>query len=190
MVDVPQIVIWILCCLSVIAIGIIFLLSIASVTRDRFQFFPPPDKPSWQHKVFVLLFRLFLYPLILISLIVIEIPLNGSDVIRWIFGGALLFVGFGLAFRITYQMGWHNAFGARLGLKTDGWFSKSRNPIYVATWLGLIGWALVANSMIVTGLLLLWAIMYLAAPFVEEPWLEQQYGDLYRDYKKQVPRFF
>ncbi len=190
MTEVPKIVIWVLSGLSALAIVVIFLLSIASATRDDFQFFPPPNNSSWQHKVFVWLFRFYLYPLIAVTLIAIEIPSNSFDVIRWIFGGVLLIVGFGLAFRITYQMGWRNAFGERLGLKTKGWFSKSRNPIYVATWLGLIGWAFVVNSVIVTALLFLWALMYLAAPIVEEPWLEQQYGDAYRDYRKQIPRFF
>lgn len=190
MIDVPQTVVWVLSGMSALAIGIIFLLSIASVTRESFQFFPPPDKSSWQHKVFLLLFRLFLFPLIAVSLIVFEVPTNETGVLRCVSGGILLSVGFGLAFRITLRMGWRNAFGERLGLKTDGWYNKSRNPIYVATWLGLIGWALIASSMIVTGLSLLWALMYLVAPIVEEPWLENQYGDIYRVYKKQVPRFF
>ena len=38
-------------------------------------------------------------------------------------------------------------------------------------------------------LLLMWALFYLLAPFLEEPWLEQEYGSEYLAYKKRVPRF-
>lgn len=86
-------------------------------------------------------------------------------------------------------MGWRNAFGEKLGLRTTGWFSRSRNPIYLATWLGLIGWALLANAWMVTALLATWALFYAIAPMLEEPWLERQYGEDYRAYKAAVPRF-
>jgi len=189
MIDAPHCIIWALSGISVSAIGVIFILSIATIKVDDFQFFPPPDKLSWQHKAFIWLFRFYLYPLIALTLILFEPSVNGTGIIRYLLGGALIIIGFGLAFRMTYQMGWRNAFGEKRGLKTDGWFSKSRNPIYVATWIGLAGWAIIANSALVTGLLLLWALMYLAAPHVEEPWLEQQYGDTYREYKKRVSAF-
>ena len=109
--------------------------------------------------------------------------------IQYSIGGLLLIVGFCLAFWITLQMGWRNAFGEKLGLRTTGWFAWSRNPIYVVTCIGLIGWGLVANSILVSILLALWAVMYVLAPFVEEPWLEREYGQKYRDYKARTPRF-
>ncbi|WP_281019579.1 MULTISPECIES: methyltransferase [unclassified Minwuia] len=87
-------------------------------------------------------------------------------------------------------MGWRNAFGEKQGLKTKGWFASSRNPVYVATWIGIAGWALISFQTSVAILLSAWALMYLLAPIVEEPWLEMQYGQEYRDYKSEVPRFF
>jgi protein-S-isoprenylcysteine O-methyltransferase Ste14 len=86
-------------------------------------------------------------------------------------------------------MGWRNAFGEKKGLVTDGWFAISRNPVYVATWAGLLGWGLVLGQSSVTGLLTLWALLYVLAPFLEERWLEQQYGDEFRRYKSSVARF-
>lgn len=103
--------------------------------------------------------------------------------------GSLIVLGFGLAFWITLQLGWRNAFGEKLGLRTDGWFRFSRNPIYVATWIGLIGWGVLVNHTLVTVLLVLWGLMYLLAPVLEEPWLEKQYGEPYRNYKRSTPRF-
>ena len=100
-----------------------------------------------------------------------------------------MLIGFGMAVRITLYMGWRNAFGEKLGLKTTGWFGLSRNPIYVFTWLGMIGWAMLANSWMITFLLSAWAIMYMVAPYFEEPWLEAEYGEDYLKYKKSVRRF-
>ena len=104
-------------------------------------------------------------------------------------GGILFCMGFGFAVRLTLHMGWRNAFGEKRGLVTDGFFSKSRNPVYVATWVGLAGWALIANSFLVSMLLGFWAVLYLLAPIFEEPWLEQMYGAEFRAYKQQVRRF-
>lgn len=140
--------------------------------------------------MFMGLFRAYLYPLIVLSALELEILEGRSAIIQFAVGGALLLIGFGLAFRITLGMGWHNAFGEKRGLKTTGWFAWSRNPIYVVTWVGLIGWALIANSLFVSILLSAWALLYLLAPFVEEPWLEEQYGEEYVAYKAKTPRFF
>ena len=190
MIDAPEAIHAGLIGISGFAICLIFALSTASLIKDNFQFFPPPGKSSWQHITFIWLFRLYLYPLVGLTLLKFEPSASVSDFLRYVLGGLLLLIGFGLAFRITFHMGWRNAFGETQGLKTDGWFSKSRNPIYVATWVGLLGWAILVGSGVVSGLLSLWALMYLVAPLVEEPWLEQQYGSAYREYKNQVPRFF
>lgn len=137
----------------------------------------------------MLLFRGYLYPLIALTALQFEL-LDGNRAL-WQYGaGAVLFLlGFGLAFRITFDMGWRNAFGERRGLRTTGWFAKSRNPIYVVTWIGLLGWALIANSMLVSILLAIWALLYVLAPILEEPWLEREYGEEYLEYKRKTPRF-
>ena len=175
--------------ISVLSMGLIYVLSGLALVRRDFQFFPPPSKESWQHRTFLGLFRGYVYPLIIVTALSFEPKTGDFSLYRYLLGTALLVVGFGLAFLITFRMGWRNAFGEKLGLQTTGWFKRSRNPIYVATWVGLVGWAILANAAVVTGMLALWALMYVAAPFVEEPWLEQMYGDAYRDYKARTPRF-
>lgn len=177
-------------CISLTAVGSILILSLIAVAKDDFQFWPPPERKSWQHRSFLLLFRCFLYPLMALSLLEFSID---ESVIRYVVvasGTVLILVGFGFAIRITLQMGWRNAFGEKRGLVTDGYFSKSRNPVYVATWIGLVGWALVANSLLVSVLLGFWAVLYFLAPRFEEPWLEQMYGEEFRQYKSNVRRFF
>ena len=175
--------------LSAAAALSMLLLSLASAVSKKLQFWPPPAKESWQHRTFMALFRAFLYPLIALSILEFEI-LEGARATAQYSVGALLFLtGFGLAFWITFRMGWRNAFGEQRGLKTSGWFAWSRNPVYVVTWAGLAGWALIANALPVSILLASWALLYLGAPFFEEPWLEERYGDEYRDYKARVSRF-
>lgn len=175
--------------LSLTAILIIYAISLFAAIRDDFDFFPPPSKQSWQHKAFLTLFRLFVYPLVILTALVFD---PDQYILGWwqFMGGAILsFMGFGMATRITLQMGWRNAFGEKRGLMTSGWFAKSRNPIYVFTWLGLIGWALIAHSILVSILLLAWGMMYAFAPHFEEPWLVQAYGEEYSLYKQKVRRF-
>ncbi|MEO1136620.1 MAG: PEMT/PEM2 methyltransferase family protein [Pseudomonadota bacterium] len=137
----------------------------------------------------MLLFRGYLYPLIAFTALKIELIEGARALWQYGVGGTLFLIGFGLAFRITFSMGWRNAFGEKRGLQTTGWFAWSRNPIYVVTWIGLMGWALIAKSLLVTLLLFAWALLYLLAPLVEEPWLEKHYGEEYLAYKETTPRF-
>lgn len=176
--------------ISALSAGSILVLSLVAHFSRRIQFWPPPDGKSWQHWTFKALFRGFLYPLLILTYLEFDLQTHPQRLFQYATGIAMLVIGFGLTFLITFNMGWRNAFGEKRGLNTDGWFAHSRNPIYAATWLGLTGWALIVPSPYVGPLLALWAALYLLAPFLEEPWLEEQYGDAYRIYKKSVPRFF
>ena len=165
---------------------LLLILALASMALRSFHFFPPPSKKSWQSIAFICLFRLFVYPLIALSVLEYEHPTDWPQII---FGFMLLVVGFGMAFLITFQMGWRNAFGEKRGLQTAGWFRFSRNPVYVATIVGLIGWGILLPQTDVLVLISIWVTMYLVAPFFEEPWLEHQYGAEYAQYKSRTPRF-
>ena len=189
MIDLPISAHWAAFSLSLIGALVIFGLSALSAWRSNFQFFPPPSKDSWQHRAFLALFRLYLYPLIALTVFVFAPIEDARALAQYGIGGILLLIGFGMAVRITLFMGWRNAFGEKLGLLTTGWFAWSRNPVYVFTWLGMIGWALIANHWMITLLLCAWAIMYLFAPYFEEPWLDAEYGAEYRKYKQTVRRF-
>lgn len=156
----------------------------------KLRFWPPPGKRTWQHRTMLVLFRTFLYPLVVLTLVEFESMGGQRAAIQYGLGGVLFISGFGLAIAITLDMGWRNAFGEKKGLRTTGWFAWSRNPIYVVTWIGLIGWGMIASNYLVSILLVIWAVLYLLAPLKEEPWLEQQYGSEYLAYKRRVRRFF
>lgn len=175
--------------LSLLSAVFIVGLVVMSLVKKQFQFWPPADEKTWQHKTIRWLFRGMVYPLVGLCLLTFKFDASTAGMVRYGIGALLLIIGFGVAFKGTNFLGWRNAFGEAQGLKTNGLFAYSRNPIYVATWVGLIGWGLIANSGLVTILLVIWAIFYVGAPFLEEPWLEHEYGDAFRAYKKSVRRF-
>lgn len=163
-------------------------LSTATLVRPALQFWPPPSAGSWQHVVFRVLFRAFFLGVVVLS--VIDFGDRGSAHWRFGVGVPLFVVGFGLALHWTNFLGWRNAFGEARGLKTDGAYRWSRNPIYVVSIVGMIGWGITVWSWWVTSLLVLWALFYVVAPYLEEPWLDQHYGKAFASYKARVPRFF
>jgi len=180
----------ILFAISATSAAVIVLLVCVAYVSKRFQFWPPPSARSWQHKTGRWFFRAILYPLVLLSVLTFNYVPGQFGLIRYGIGSIFLVVGFGTAFMATFSLGWKNAFGEAQGLKTNGWYAWSRNPVYVVTWLGLLGWGLIVNSALVTMILFMWAILYLIAPFTEEPWLEREYGDEFKAYKQKTRRFF
>ena len=164
----------------------VFVLLILQVVRKGFEFWPPPSALSWQSHTFRTLFRVFFVSLIGISILDFD---TTQPTWRYFIGTPLFLVGFGLALRWTNFLGWGNAFGSSDGLKTNGIYQFSRNPIYVISIIGMIGWAMLAGSWMVTTLLTIWACLYIAAPFLEEPWMRKQYSDAFNAYISQVPRY-
>ncbi len=171
-----------------VSVSTLLTLSLAGLLVDRLRFWPPPKRKSWQYRTFWVLFRIFI--VCLVTLCIVDFNRNGSPPVSVsILGWTIFAMGFGLASFITGRLGWENAHGEAVDLRTSGWFSVSRNPIYVASIFGMIGLSLAINSTRVSFLLLCWALMYVLAPFAEEPWLLKQYGKAYRDYCNSVPRF-
>lgn len=167
---------------------LIVVLTLVSVASEQFSFWPPPCRASWQYRSFWILFRLMFFGIVLLVCVDFR-GLGPVDPIVTVFGTLVFCLGFGVALHATGALGWQNAHGERQGLRVTGWFAWSRNPIYVATLFGMFGLGSVVNSVYVNTMLGIWAVMYLAAPFLEEPWLEAQYGQDYCDYKSTVRRF-
>ena len=164
---------------------VIVLLSSARLTKLRFEFWPPPSADSWQHRTFRALFRVFFVSLLVLSVV----DFQSGDIWRYVLGSALLVIGFGFALNWTGFLGWKNAFGEATGLKTKGPFAVSRNPIYMISIVGMLGWAILVGSWLLSALLSVWACLYLAAPFLEERWMKDSYGAEFEDYMADVPRF-
>lgn len=166
----------------------IITLSCLSVYR-QFQFWPPPNKQSWQYVTFWWLFRTMFFGLLTLCFIDFNGLATGS-LMSWVIGGILTLFGFGMASYLTGILGWKNAHGENEGLQTKGFFNWSRNPIYVFSIIGMIGLGLLIQSAYVTMVLVIWTMMYILAPFLEETWLEQEYGKTFLEYKMNVPKVF
>lgn len=109
---------------------------------------------------------------------------------RWGVGLPLVLAGNAMVWPAVLGIGLGATSGAEAKLKTDGFYRWSRNPQYVADMSILVGWAILSACpsawILATGGVVALAL----APFAEEPWLEEVYGEPYRAYRQRTPRFF
>ncbi len=169
----------------------LLVLSLYAWRSDHFHFWPAERHHSWQYYTFWALFRVFVFSLGVLCVLDYGAESNGHLMAHQLVGWCLFAVGFGCALYLTNFLGWRTAYSIAPGrLRTDGLFALSRNPIYVVTILGMLGLGVAVASWRVAILLVLWALFYLLAPFLEEPWLERTYGEAYLEYKRHTPRFF
>ena len=108
-------------------------------------------------------------------------------------GGALMLAG--LVLMVTAQLGlgasWRIGIeeGARPGLVTDGLYGCSRNPIYLAFFIFLLGYVLLIPTLLSLALLVGTYAGVRHQIAAEEEYLDRTYGDAYRDYARRVGRF-
>ena len=79
--------------------------------------------------------------------------------------------------------------GAKGSLRTSGMYRYSRNPQYVADIAMIIGWIMLCASSGAALVGFAGIAVLIAAPFAEEPWLKEQYGSAFEDYRAKVRRF-
>ncbi|HZV21090.1 MAG TPA: PEMT/PEM2 methyltransferase family protein [Hyphomicrobiales bacterium] len=163
-------------------------LLLATVFSASFKLWPTPSRQSWQHYIFWPLFRGGLGLTLLYALLTAEWPPRGEE-FRFAGGMVCLIAGFGFTIYGYFNLGIGNTYGADGGLVTKGLYRFSRNPQYVASIIGFFGVALAHGGIGAAILCALAILIYLIMPFTEEPWLERIYGDAYRKYKRQTPRF-
>ena len=75
-------------------------------------------------------------------------------------------------------------------LLTVGPYRRSRNPDYMAKGIIFLGWIVFYGSLVLAGILMLAALIL--GPFIlprEERGLEARFGEAYRDYCRNTPRF-
>ena len=181
--------------MSTTLFGIALLILIAllagvvwSVAVPDKRIWPPPGRRSWQYR--------FTwggtYAVCAISILLLLMYWNS-----WVFQGPLRFVvaiplvlaGGGLALWGVVTVGLKNSQGLRDGFLPAGPYRFTRNPQYVGNIVALVGVSVFANALLLWITNLLVMLWFLLAPLAEEPWLEEQYGDAYREYRKRVRRF-
>jgi protein-S-isoprenylcysteine O-methyltransferase Ste14 len=72
-----------------------------------------------------------------------------------------------------------------------GLYRFSRNPMYVAVFLVLLGWAIGFRSPLLSAYALAVLVAFhLRVVFGEEPWLAKTHGEAWTQYVSEVPRWF
>jgi protein-S-isoprenylcysteine O-methyltransferase Ste14 len=71
-----------------------------------------------------------------------------------------------------------------------GLYRWSRNPMYVAVSLILLGWATAFRSCgLLSYALIMMVVFHLRVVLFEEPWLARTHGELWKRYRSRVPRW-
>ena len=112
-----------------------------------------------------------------------------SSPLRFWLAGPLFFSGAALVVWGMATLGSRRTSGLPEGLVAEGAYLLTRNPQYVGDFLLFIGVAIFANSEVVAVTHLLTSLVLLLAPFAEEPWLENEYGEVYLAYRQRVTRY-
>ncbi len=181
--------------MSTILFGVAVLILLAalagavwSVAVPGRRLWPPPSRGSWPHVLNWLGFCVVCG----ISLLLLLMYWNSwifPSPLRFVLGVPLAVLGGSLALWATLAAGWRNTSGLKDGFVSSGPYRFSRNPQYVGHIAFFIGVSVIANSLLLWITHLLLALLFVLAPLAEEPWLEEQYGDAYREYRKSVRRF-
>ena len=104
-------------------------------------------------------------------------------------GSGIAALGMGFALSALFELGWMESSGREGELRTDGIYQYTRNPQSVGFITFIVGAIIAVNSrkLAVHGILTI--LVYALFPFAEEPWLQEQYGQEYNEYRKRTPRF-
>jgi len=119
-----------------------------------------------------------------------ELPPLPGNLIHLALSALLIIGGLSLTLSTMSNLGFKKAVGQETEtLHTGGWYQQTRNPQLVFYIVLLVGWASLYPAWLgllwlgVYGIIAHWMVM------TEEEHLENLYGQAYRDYRKEVPRY-
>jgi protein-S-isoprenylcysteine O-methyltransferase Ste14 len=165
---------------------------LATLVVPSVQVWPPPGPRTWQYRGTWALFLLATVGLLVVG----GLDTGRLGLRRWIgeagsliIGAAFFGVGTAIASYAMGVLGRHAALGLDAELITDGPYTWSRNPGYVGDLTLLIGYTILTDSRLAGLVALAGGVWFVLAPFAEEPWLEAMYGEAYRRYKADHPRW-
>ena len=109
--------------------------------------------------------------------------------LRFIIGIPIALLGGLLAAWGVVALGVKNSLGLKSGFVSSGPYRLTRNPQYVGDIILFVGVSMIANSLLLWITHALLILVFIIAPMTEESWLEDQYGQVYREYRREIPRF-
>ena len=169
---------------------IYILLFIATIKLPGFRFWPPPSWRSWQFFAAWILAIIVVSIGLFLGLLDFDSGFLPALENRLPIALAFFIVGTSLGTWSYLAFGFRTTLGLGPKLILSGPYRYTRNPQYIGDSLNAIAFMLLTNSWMVWIIAILGIILNWLAPFAEEPWLEEKFGDSYRTYKQSVPRFF
>lgn len=160
-----------------------FVLTVFIYRRPTLQ-----QKVSRVPKTVQRIFTMTFYLLPMLALPLIPQPRLACPVPVGIVAGLALLVG-----AVVTKVMAKREFGAQPGLRqkgdlvTTGIYSQVRNPKYLSNILLAVGWALFFRGIHALLCVLLWTFGFVMLIFFEEKEMEEEYGEVYREYKRKVP---
>ncbi len=177
----------------VLVAGLVFsnLTLVISIASPKQRFWPPPDPPSWRYTM--TRYTGLLGPFSVVGLLALGVLDRGSfgwgHEARFVVGVLLFAPGSFLALWGAFGLGLEASMGKERDLVAKGAYRVSRNPQYVGSVVGLLGYALLCNSTLTLVVWALWTLWFGLAPFAEEPWLREKLGAPYDAYVARVRRY-
>lgn len=159
-----------------------------SILFPRKRIWPPLEKWSWKY---ILSWGLFT------GAVVSDIILMLTDrniflpfrIERLYLAIPLILIGFLFLIWGVRTLGIERTSGAAGEFITTGPYKFTRNPQYIGDIFLFIGLIVISSSLkAIVGLSLL-IVAFLLMPLSEEMWLEEEFGEKYRKYKVNTPRF-
>ncbi len=160
-----------------------------SVLFPSRRIWPPPHEDSWQkHLTWFCLYCVFGLNAALLVLDWNSWILESN--LRLIAGVPAALLGGLLTMWGVTTLGWANTSGLNRELISSGPYRLTRNPQYLGNIVFFTGMSIAANSLFLWIVHALLILIFAIAPVTEEPWLESQHGEAYREYRRDVPRFW
>ena len=180
---------WILFSTAIFLELIYVLLFILTIKLPRFRFWPPPSAWSWQFFLAWLMVGVVGLCGIWLGFLDLDSAFLFDFRIRLPVAGIFFVLGNAIGGWGNLALGMRATLGLGNRLVIKGAYKYTRNPQYLGDSLLIIGFMLLTNSWMVWVIGILALVLNILAPYTEEPWLEEQYGDSYLEYKRRVPRF-
>lgn len=162
--------------LILIRYGLLWLLNKSAVKRAAF--FPPA---VGKEKV-----AFWFYQIATISLFIFLCFVKISIGSLWFYLGSVVYT-IGVIFCIVSISDF--AKPAKNGMNFKGLYRVSRNPIYVAYFVYLLGCVLLTRSLVLLALLIVFQVSAHWIILSEERWCMMKFGEEYIDYMKKVRRY-
>jgi hypothetical protein len=174
----------ILClCITLNLIALILTIYLKNV-----QIWPPPGKFTWQFWFTWISFTYFMMGIPVLGILDYG-TLGFSDLPRFISAGILFLIAFPVGMSAIYQLSIKQTLGLKGKFTISGVYSFSRNPQYVTHVLLVAAIVLATNSSLTLIVGIPYSLWFILAPFSEEQWLMDQFGEEYNSYCHRVPRY-